>query len=218
MGIFKRVKRTFTADINEMIDKMENPVSLVKQYLREIEEQLAKGKKEIAQQYVVEKKYSNLIDATQALIEKRTRQANLAVSKGDDEVARLALQEKILAEQKLSSYQQQYQLVQEKTTELVNKINGLQQKYEELALRKNELISRANVATTLSEINQTTTSYRADDAIHGFARMEEKVWELEAASQTNSIIASRSTIPQINPLLANDVEEELDKLKATEAN
>ncbi|MGD6894077.1 PspA/IM30 family protein [Bacillus infantis] len=104
MGVLKRMKRIVTADLHDAVDKMENPISLLKQYIREVEEQLEKGKQAMAQQYAVEQKYSLLIASEQETAEKRNRQAELAVSKGEEDIAKLALQEKIVSERKLSVY------------------------------------------------------------------------------------------------------------------
>lgn len=213
MGVIKRVKRVFVADLHEMVDKMENPVSLIKQYLREVEEQIEKGKEALRQQYVVEKKYELLITDAEQTISKRVRQAKLALSKGEEDIAKIALQEKVLTEKKLDTYKEQLELISGKTQELVEQLQTLQQKYEELTLKKNELISRTNVAVALKNINESTSSFNADQAISGFARMEEKVWELEAASKAQRTISANYKIPALNPLVANEVVEELQKLK-----
>jgi phage shock protein A len=213
MGIFKRVKRVVVADVNNLIDKVENPVSLTKQYLREIEEQIEKGKASLSQQYVTEKKYELLISEAEQTIQNRTEQAKLAVSNGEDEVAKIALQEKIFSEKNLGSYKEQLAVVRAKTTELTEQLQALQQKYDELKVKKNELLSRLNVATTLKEINETTSSFNADQAISGFARMEEKIWELEAAAKVQTQIPAHSLKPTVNPLVASEVEVELQKLK-----
>lgn len=213
MGVIKRVKRVFVADLHDMVDKMENPVSLIKQYLREVEEQIEKGKEALRQQYVVEKKYELLITDAEQTISKRVRQAKLALSKGEEDIAKIALQEKVLTEKKLDTYKEQLELISGKTQELVDQLQTLQQKYEELTLKKNELISRTNVAVALKNINESTSSFNADQAISGFARMEEKVWELEAASKAQRTISVNQKIPALNPLVANEVDEELQKLK-----
>ncbi|WP_099353091.1 PspA/IM30 family protein [Fredinandcohnia onubensis] len=213
MGVIKRVKRVFVADLHDMVDKMENPVSLIKQYLREVEEQIEKGKEALRQQYVVEKKYELLITDAEQTISKRVRQAKLALSKGEEDIAKIALQEKVLTEKKLVTYKEQLELINGKTQELVEQLQTLQQKYEELTLKKNELISRTNVAVALKNINENTSSFNADQAISGFARMEEKVWELEAASKAQRTISVNQKIPALNPLVANEVDEELQKLK-----
>ena len=54
MGIFKRVKHMATADMHNFLDKVENPVSMVKQYIRELEEQIGQAQQALAQQYFVE--------------------------------------------------------------------------------------------------------------------------------------------------------------------
>ncbi len=76
------------------LDKLENPVSMLKQYLRETEKQITKAQKALSHQYYLENKYKALISETDALIAKRTRQAELAVSRGEDHMAQLACKKK----------------------------------------------------------------------------------------------------------------------------
>jgi phage shock protein A len=216
MGVFKRMKRIVTADLHDAVDKMENPISLLKQYIREVEEQLEKGKQAIAQQYAVEQKYSLLIASEQEMAGKRKRQAELAVSKGEEDIARLALQEKIVSERKLSVYIQQYEIIQEKTNELAGQLESLHRQYEELKLKKNELAARYQAATAIKNIQESTVSFKADQAISGFARMEEKVLEQESYIKAGHLLSANAYKPSVSPHLADEVELELENLKTKE--
>lgn len=216
MGVFKRMKRIVTADLHDAVDKMENPIRLLKQYIREVEEQLEKGKKAMAQQYAVGQKYSLLIASEQETAEKRKRQAELAVSKGEEDIARLALQEKIVSERKLSVYVQQYEIIHEKTNELAGQLESLHQQYEELKLKKNELSARYQAAAAIRNIQESTVSFKADQALSGFARMEEKVLEQEAYIKAGRLLPANANKPSVSPHLADEVELELDKLKTKE--
>ncbi|MBE2949951.1 PspA/IM30 family protein, partial [Anoxybacillus flavithermus] len=108
MGILKRVKHVVLADLHDMIDKCEDPIRMTKQYIRELEEQLEQAQQALAQQFVLEQKYERLIADAKEMIEKRARQAKLAVEKNEEPIAKMALQEKIAYEKKLELYTQQY--------------------------------------------------------------------------------------------------------------
>lgn len=213
MGVLKRMKRIVTADLHDAVDKMENPISLLKQYIREVEEQLEKGKQAMVQQYAVEQKYSLLIASEQETAEKRNRQAELAVSKGEEDIAKLALQEKIVSERKLSVYVQQYEMIQEKTNELAGQLEWLHQQYEELKLKKNELAARYQAAAAIRNIQESTVSFKAEQALSGFARMEEKVLEQESYIKAGRLLSANAFKPSVSPYLADEVELELEKLK-----
>lgn len=216
MGIFRRIKNIALADVHNVLDKAEDPISMVKQYLREMEEQLVKVQQALSEQLFLEKKYEMLVVQTQDAVEKRLRQANLAVERNEDEIAKLALQDKIVQERKLASYKQQYDAMQAQTTNLYEKVKALQEKYEELKLKQQELIARAHAAKAVKEINTTIASFSADNAMRGFARMEERIWTLEAEAKASQELAAPHQ-PSMNPLLQAEVEQQLEQLKAVKS-
>ncbi|GAA3331393.1 PspA/IM30 family protein [Ectobacillus funiculus] len=202
MGIFfKRMKQIVLADIHDVLDKAEDPISMVGQYLREMEEQLARAQKAFSDQLFLEKKkYEMLVEETQAIIEKRVRQANLAVDRNQDEIAKLALQEKIVQEQKLASYKQQQETIQAQTANLSEKkVKELKDKYEELKLKQQELIARANTAKAVKAIQTTIHSFSTDNAMRGFARMEDRILALEAEAKASQAFAAHRQ-PSVNTL------------------
>lgn len=216
MGIFKRMKQIVLADIHDVLDKVEDPISMVGQYLREMEEQLARAQKAFSDQLFLEKKYEMLVEETQAIIEKRVRQANLAVDRNQDEIAKLALQEKIVQEQKLASYKQQQETIQAQTANLSEKVKELKDKYEELKLKQQELIARANTAKAVKAIQTAIHSFSADNAMRGFARMEDRILALEAEAKASQAFATHRQ-PSVNTLLQPEVEQQLEQLKAAKA-
>src|SRR6478609_4703012 len=98
MGIFKRLKTITMAEINGLLDGIENPIAMLNEYSREMEEEIAKGQQALARQIFVEKKQEALISDTKALVDKRVRQAKLALEHGEEQMAKLAVQEKLLLE------------------------------------------------------------------------------------------------------------------------
>lgn len=55
MSIFRRIKNIVTADVHEALNKLENPVSMLKQYIRETEQQVVKAQQALSQQLFLEK-------------------------------------------------------------------------------------------------------------------------------------------------------------------
>jgi phage shock protein A len=74
---------------------------LNKTYLRELQEQIEKAQRSIAQQIALEQRYESLITHTKTMIEKRTRQAKLALERNEETIAKLALREKLMYEKNL---------------------------------------------------------------------------------------------------------------------
>jgi phage shock protein A len=215
MGIFQRIKHIAVADVHNFLDTFEDPVSMVKQYLREMEEQLDKAQQALSNQLLTEKRYESLIYQSEEDLAKRTRQANLAVDRGEEEIALMALQEKMKTEERLQVYREQQKAVIQQTAQLTEELGHLAEIYSELQNKKHYLLSRANAAQAIQQVNKTLHPFNTDPIVRGFARMEEKVWRMEtgvqAGRQANRILNANSGIQ-------NQVSEaaikELEKLKA----
>src|ERR671939_598190 len=65
MGIFKRFKTITMAEINGLLDGIEDPIAMLNEYSREMEKEIAKGQQALARQIFVEKKQTNMTNRTQ---------------------------------------------------------------------------------------------------------------------------------------------------------
>ncbi|WCK55269.1 PspA/IM30 family protein [Aneurinibacillus sp. Ricciae_BoGa-3] len=213
MSIFKRVRDITMAAINEAMDHVEDPISMLNQYMRNMEDEISKAEQALARQIATEKKYSLYIAETKDTITKRIRQAELAVERGEDEMARLALSDKQLCEVRLQEFNQQYDTVLEQNKSLRQQLQELKDKYYEMKNKRTYLLSRANVAHTKQQINQVLR-FDTESAASGFARMEEKIMALEAQAH-----AGHSILHPYNPASAYQqakneaVEQELARMK-----
>ncbi|MBL0385678.1 PspA/IM30 family protein [Tumebacillus sp. ITR2] len=217
--IFKRIRDLVVSSVHEGLDKLENPVALIKQYLRDVEFEITKAERTIAHQVLLEQRQAALVSDTKALIAKRARQAQLAVETGDEEIAKVALQEKIVLESKLTTYESQLETIATQTETLNNQLRDLQEKYADMQAKKRLLIARSQAAQTSYDLNCTLNSIDADSAVRGFARMEERVLLMEATAEAGNRV--RATHLQLakyatDTALQNKVEEELAKLKASQ--
>ncbi|KMN47073.1 PspA/IM30 family protein [Bacillus sp. LK2] len=216
MGILKRIKNIVVADVHQTLDKLEKPTNMLKQYLRETEQQITKAEKALSHQYYLEKKYEALISETDALIVKRTRQAELAVSREEDHMAQLALQEKIVNEKKAELYRKQYEITKEQTATLYEQIDKLQKKYGELQYKELVLVSRLNAAQAIKESNRAIDSFHTESSVKGFARIESYVQKLEAETAASNYFYNLKSPNQQEVLdqnLQEEVKRELEKLK-----
>ncbi|MFK4326753.1 phage shock protein A [Bacillus sp. RC55] len=216
MGILKRIKNIVVADVHQTLDKIEKPVSMLKQYLRETEQQITKAEKALSHQYYLEKKYEALISETDILITKRTRQAELAVSREEDHMAQLALQEKIVNEKKAELYRKQYEITKEQTATIYEQIDKLQKKYGELQYKELVLVSRLNAAQAIKESNRAIDSFHTESTAKGFARIESYVQKLEAETAASNYFYNLKSPNQQEVLdqnLQEEVQRELEKLK-----
>ncbi|MGG3800364.1 PspA/IM30 family protein [Metabacillus fastidiosus] len=214
MGIFKRIKTIATADMNSWLDNLEDPIAMLNEYSRELDQEMVKAQRALSRQLFAENKQAALILETKALVEKRTRQAKLAIEQDEETIAKLAVQEKLSHDKQLTLYEQQYETIKEQTEMLREKLNELQQTYNELQHKKILLASRANVAHSIKLIQKATGSFQTDNILRGVARAEDRILLMEAEVQAGNQFS--------HPLLRNDssyineeeLNREIEKLKS----
>lgn len=220
MGIFKRVKTITMAEINGLLDGLEDPIAMLNEYSREMEQEIAKGQKALSRQIFVEKKQAALISETKAMVDRRTRQAKLALEQGEEAMAKLAVQEKLTHERQLRLYEEQYEAVKGQTQILVEKLDELRETFNQLQQKNILLASRANVAQSMKQIQKATVSFQSDDVARGVARAEERILLMEAQVQAgNQFPAPLAQFDAAYNHYVNEEEinNELEKLKTKKA-
>ena len=214
MGIFKRLKTITKADINGMLDGFEDPIAMLNEYSREMEQEIAKVQKALSRQIFVENKQANLILETKSLVGKRTRQARLAIEQEEEAIAKLAVQEKLSHEKQLSLYEQQYETIKEQTELLKEKLRELQQTYDELNTRKILLASRANVAKSIKQMQKVAGSFQTDSILRDVARAEDRILLMEAEVQAGNQFSNPLVRYESTYVNEEELNRELEKLKS----
>lgn len=216
MGIFKRFKTITMAEINGLLDGMEDPIAMLNQYIREMEKEIMKAQQALSRQIFLEKKQEALMKETEKMVAKRERQAKLAVEQGEDSIARLAVKEKLIYEKQLSLYKEQYEAIKGQTATLQEKLNHLKKTYNEFQHKRLLLISRANVAQSIKHIQNISASFHTENIAKGVAKAEERILMMEAEVQAGSQFSSPMSISNYNyfdPDMQDELEKEIQKLK-----
>lgn len=214
MGIFKRVKTIAKADMNGWLDKLEDPIVMLNEYSREMEQEIVKAQRALSRQIFVENKQAALILETKALVEKRTRQAKLALEQGEETIAKLAVQEKLVHDKQQSLYEQQYEAIKEQTEILKEKLTELQQTFDDLQHKKILLASRANVAQSIKQIQKSAGSFQTDNILRGVARAEDRILLMESEVQAGNQYANPLVRVESTYVNEEEINIELEKLKS----
>lgn len=101
MGVFKRIKDMTKASVNDMLDKVEDPIVMLNQYLRDMEAEIHEAEVTVAKQMANERRMKQRLDEAERTSVQRESQAEAALANGQEEVARKLLEEKIYFDQKL---------------------------------------------------------------------------------------------------------------------
>jgi phage shock protein A len=211
---FKRMKTIVSSELNSMLDKAEDPVKMLDQFLRDMGEEIQEVEAAVAKQIANEKILKRKFEDAQAMVTKRQSQAEKAVEAGEDELAKRALAEKKEYENQVTLLQSSYEQAKTDSQVLKSKLDEMKKEYQEMNLKKDSLKARAEAAKTRTKINRSMSSIGGDESRRGFERMEEKVLRFEAEAETSEDLAIQSrTLDDEFKKLDSDVEDELAELK-----
>jgi len=214
---FKRVKTVVSSELNSALDKAEDPVKMLDQYMRDMAEDIREVEAAVAKQISNEKMLKRKVDDANAIVEKRQKQAEQAIEAGNDDLARRALQDKKEHEVTATTLNESWTRAKNDSEVLKAKLDEMKKEYQEMNLKKDSLKARAESAKTRTKINRTMSSIGNDSSRQGFERMEEKVMRYEAEAETSEAMSyqSRSLDDEFEELSKTDgVDDELAALKA----
>ncbi len=220
MGIFSRIGDILKSNINDLIDRAEDPEKMVKQIIIDMQEELNKSTQALGKAMAAERTAKNQFDAASAKSADWEAKAKTALASGDEALAKKALENKVKADKNTAQYAEMYETISSQTETIRTQVEVLKSKLEEAKSRQAMLIARSQMAETQKSLAQASGGFDPDSASEKFDRMEEKIMQKEAEAQAFTEIAAEGnsaddTAKQFEQL-ENDskVNSELERLKA----
>ncbi|MFZ5597386.1 MAG: PspA/IM30 family protein [Bacillota bacterium] len=215
MGLFKRVGDNIRANINALLDKAEDPVKMLNQYLRDMEDDIADAEGAVAKQLAVARKFKAQYEDSHEMSAKREGQALEALKKDREDLARKALEDKKLHSSKAKDYQALYEDSYATANRLKSQLREMKDEYDRLKAKRDNLAARAQAAKAQKEIYGLMGGLSRDSARLDFDRMEEKVLQMEAEAQvaSDSCRGGKSLDEELASLGDRDIDRELEDLK-----
>ncbi|NOU75146.1 PspA/IM30 family protein [Paenibacillus sp. LMG 31458] len=205
MGIFKRLRDMTMASVNDLLDKAEDPIKMLNQFLRDMEEDIMEAESAVAKQIAIEKKFKLQFEESEEMVTKRTEQAMKALESGNEDLARRALEDKKEHQGRYDELKRQYDLAKTNADQLRSQLTEMKDEFNKMKNKKDLLIARAETAKAQKQINQAMSGFGTDNAAKGFDRMSEKVLQMEAEAQASGEIRAKN----------RSLDDELDGLGAS---
>ena len=218
MSLLDRVSKLIRANLNDVIDKAEDPEKMIKQVILDMQNQLMQVKTQvaiaIADQHVLEKKQKDNSDKEAEWL----RKAELAVDKKQDDLARAALERSMSFKQMAGGFDT---LVADQKIEVDNlksALHKLEQKLAEAESKSEMLIAKHRRARMLDKASDAQMSIGDRSNSATFNRMQRKVQRAEAISQVKAEMAGDNIDDKFAALEKQDeIEKLLNDIKARRA-
>lgn len=184
MGIFDRMGRVISSNVNALLDKSEDPKKLLELNFDEMGEQLKRGQQDVIAAVAEEKRLKKKVEGADAEIEKWDKRAELALKAGDEPLAREALKQKKLAQTERELAEKVRAEQRDIALKMKDELQRMEQRLSELKLRRGTLAARAEQAKAGG--GTESLGARGGNAFEDFRRMESKIEGKEAENSAMS--------------------------------
>lgn len=185
MGIFDRMGKVISSNVNALLDKAEDDKKLLELNLEEMGEQLKTGRQDVIAAVAAEKQLRKKADDMKAEVERWERRAELALKSDDEALAREALRQKKRAEAEHVQLEKARAEQRDTAIKMKEELERMEQKLEELKMRKGTIAARAQQARS-GGAAEGLGARGGSSAFDNFRRMEEKI---EGREQENLALA-----------------------------
>lgn len=216
MGIFSRTRDIIAANVTDLLDKAEDPAKMVRMIILEMEETLVEVRASAARTIADQKEMRRHIAKLEKLQESWTEKAELALSKGREDLAKAALVEKQKAADMCDRLTQEIAVLDETLKASEEDINKLQNKLREARTRQNSIVARLESANNRVRLREMTNGAKMQDAFSRFDLLERRVDVAEGRADAMGLGSEPKTLEEeIAELRSSEkVDAELEALKA----
>jgi len=214
MGVFSRFTDIINSNINNLLDKAEDPAKMVRLIIQEMEDTLVEVRSSSAKTLADKKELARQANRFEVDATQWQEKAELALSKGREDLARAALMEKKKCVESAGALRDELMHVDGHIAKLQDEISQLQDKLADAKSRQKAIIMREKTANSRLKVKKNIDSERVNDALSRFDRYERKIDDIEAQVESYDM-GSKSLADEIADLASDEkIDDELAQLKA----
>lgn len=216
MGIFSRTRDIIAANVTDLLDKAEDPAKMIRMIIMEMEETLIEVRASAARTIADQKEMRRHIAKLDKLQESWTEKAELALSKGREDLAKAALVEKNKATDMAERLKEEIGVLDDALQASEADITKLQNKLREARARQSSIVARLESAHNRYKLREMTNGPKIDEAFARFETLERRVDFAEGRADAAGMGAAPRTLEEeIADLKSSEkVDAELEALKA----
>ena len=213
MSIFNRLSDIINSNISSLLDKAENPEKMIRMVIQEMEETLVEVRSGTAKVIAEKKTLSRRAEQLKKQAQDWESKAELALSKGREDLAKAALMEKSNINSSVEITEKDLLKLDETLDKLSVEIEALQAKLNDARARQKTIVMRTTATESRLNVNRQLHNYSIDNAMNKFEYYEKKIDQMEG--QMDSIhIEKRGLQSEFDELEREEsIDQELENLK-----
>ena len=217
MGIFSRMSDIINSNLNALLDQAEDPEKMIRLIIQEMEDTLVEVRSSSARVLADRKAAARRVEQLAAEASAWEDKARLAISKGREDLARAALQEKREIEQELDAVSSELAATDEHIEQLNDEVAKLQAKLNDAKAKKKALLMRSKTVESRIKVKRQVNREALDEAFGRFEHFERRMDNLE--SQLEAMDLGRDVAPslaaEISALEQDEkINAEIERLRA----
>ena len=223
-SILGRVSQLLRANVNDMLDRAEDPEKMLDQLIRDFTNNIQEAEEAVAQTVgnlrLMEDDNKEAVESSAEWGNKATAASKKAdemrgSGKAEDaakfdELARVALRRQINFEEQVKTFSTQIEQQTVVVDKLKDGLNKLREKREMLVQKRDELVSRAKMAQAQVQVQKAVKDVSVMDPTSELSRFEEKIRRQEAMARGMEEVASSSLDEQFEQLESDEDEAEVE--------
>ena len=215
--IFKRINDIISANINDLLDRVEDPERMIKQVILEMEDNISKAREGVVESIASEKQLKKELESNQKQVSEWFDKAEAALQKGNEELARSALARKKEHDNIIKVLEPSWQSARNTSERLKIQFKALEAKLEEARRKRSSLSARQHAAEARQQMDKTLSNFEAGiNAQTKFERMEDRVTAMEARTEAMEELRDEATQLKeefLDMEMNDEIEKELKALK-----
>jgi len=214
MGIFSRLTDIVNSNINAILDRAEDPEKIIRLIIQEMEDTLVEVRSSAVRTIAEKKEIERRMEALRREQEEWQRRAELAVTKGREDLAKGALLAKARVAEALEAIGKQHRQIEDALAKQNEDISKLQAKLADAKTREKAIVARQTTAAARIRMRTHLHDDRIGDAFSRFERVERALDAMEGKVESFDLGRKKTLAEELDGIeAAESVEEELKALK-----
>lgn len=215
MSIFSRLADIINSNLTALLDKAEDPQKMVRLIIQEMEDELVKERSNLARFLASQKEIGRQVARHQERVDEWQAKAELALTKGREDLARAALIEKKKQTELSETLYREQQAVDSGIEKLGEEIRQLEAKLEDARARQKAMAIRTEAASSRLNVQSQVARGESQAVVSKFERMERRIDEMEARAdlgQSDKALAQQFAELEVDDQISCELEAMRQKL------